>query len=79
MLPIVEFPEIIEHFAPYYESVFSEEAFIQFKRYISGLMVSENKTIEGINRLFINEVRDQSSVNRWLTGSPFCLKELNRA
>lgn len=79
MLPIVEFPEIVEHFAPYYESVFSEEAFIQFKRYISGLIVSENKTIEGINRLFVNDVRDQSSLNRLLTASPFCLKELNGA
>jgi len=79
MLPIVEFPEIVEHFAPYYESVFSEEAFIQFKRYISGLIMSENKTIEGINRLFVNEVRNQSSLNRLLTESPFCLKELNSA
>lgn len=79
MLPIVEFPEIVEHFAPYYESVFSEEAFIQFKRYISGLIVSENKTIEGINRLFVNEVRNQSSLNRLLTESPFCLEELNAA
>ncbi len=79
MLPIVEFPEIVEHYAPYYESVFSEEAFIQFKRYISGLIMSENKTIEGINRLFVNEVRNQSSLNRLLTESPFCLEELNAA
>jgi hypothetical protein len=42
--------------------VFSPEAFIQFERYISGLIVSENKTIDGINRLFVFESRNQSSL-----------------
>ena len=79
MIPIVEFPEIVERYAPFYESVFSEEAFVQFKRYISGLLVSENKTISGINQLFVNEVRSQSSLNRLLTKSPFSLEALNQA
>lgn len=79
MVPIVEFPAIVEHYAPIFEPVFSEEAFIQFKRYISGLLVSENKTITGINQLFINEVRAQSSLNRLLTSSPFSLGGLNQA
>ncbi len=79
MVPIVEFPEIVEHYAPFFEPVFSEEAFVQFKRYISGLLVSENKTISGINQLFINEVRAQSSLNRLLIISPFLLGELNQA
>jgi len=79
MIPIVEFPEIVEHYAPFFEPVFSEEAFVQFKRYISGLLVSENKTISGINQLFINEVRAQSSLNRLLTNSPFSLGVLNQA
>lgn len=79
MIPIVEFPEIVEHYAPFFENVFSEEAFVQFKRYISGLLVSENKTITGINQLFVNEVRAQSSLNRLLIISPFLLSELNQA
>ncbi len=79
MIPIVEFPEIVEHYAPFFEGVFSKEAFVQFKRYISGLLVSENKTISGINQLFINEVRAQSSLNRLLIISPFLLGELNQA
>ena len=79
MLPIVEFPEIVEHYAPYYEEVFSEEAFIQFKRYISGLILSENKTIARMNELFVKEVRNQSSLNRLLTESPFSLPALNTA
>ena len=71
MLPLVAFPEIVEYYAPHFAGVFSAEALIQFKRYISGLIVSENKTVEGINRLFVHESRNQSSLNRLLTQSPF--------
>ena len=59
--------------------MFSAEAFIEFKRYISGLIVSENKTVDGINRLFVIESRNQSSLNRLLTASPFSLEALNQA
>ena len=79
MFPLVEFPELVEHYAPFFAEVFSAEALIEFKRYISGLIVSENKTVEGINRLFVSENRNQSSLNRLLTQSPFSLEELNKA
>jgi len=79
MFPLVEFPELVQHYAPYFQSVFSAEAFIEFERYISGLIVSENKTVEGINRLCVNESRNQSSLNRLLTQSPFSLDALNQA
>lgn len=79
MIPIVEFPEIVEHYGPFYEGVFSEEAYIQFKRYISGLLVSENKTIAGMNQLFVKEKRAQSSLNGLLTSSPFSVRSLNEA
>ena len=78
MLPLVEFPELVEHYAPEFQDVFSAEAFIEFKRYISGLIVSENKTIEGINRLMVVESRNQTSLNRLLAQSPFSLDGLNR-
>jgi len=61
MLPVVELPEIVRHYAPWFEEVFSPEAWLQFQRYVSGLMVSENKTVEGINRLVVHENRHQSS------------------
>jgi len=77
--PIVNFPEIVEHYAHFYEEVFSEEAFIQFKRYISGLLLSENKTIDGINRLFVTEKRNQSSLNRLLTEYGWSQTGLNEA
>ena len=79
MYPLVEFPELVKHYAHFFEEVFSAEAFVEFERYISGLIVSENKTVDGINRLFVNESRNQSSLNRLLTESPFSLEELNRA
>ena len=79
MLPLVEFPALVRHYAPYFEKVFSPEAFIQFERYISGLLVSENKTVDGINRLVVCESRNQSSLNRLLSESPFKLDELNQA
>jgi hypothetical protein len=59
--------------------VFSAQALIQFERYVSGLIVSENKTVECINRLFVFKSRNQSSLNRMLNESPFTLADLNRA
>lgn len=79
MLPMVEIPEIVQHYAPHFVSVFSPDAFKQFQRYLTGLMVSENKTIEGINRIFVIDVRNQSSLNRLLTESPFSVEKLNSA
>jgi hypothetical protein len=78
MYPLAEFPELVQHYAPFFEEVFSAQAFIEFERYISGLIVSENKTVEGINRICVNESRNQSSLNRLLNESPFSLKELNQ-
>lgn len=71
MIPLVEIPELVRHYAPYFESVFSPEAFQQFQRYISGLIISENKTVDGINRIFVTDTRNQSSLNRLLHESPF--------
>jgi DDE superfamily endonuclease len=79
MVPLVEFPKLVQHYAPAFAGVFSPDAFIEFERYISGLIVSENKTVEGINRLFVHESRNQSSLNRLLTASPFSLEALNQA
>jgi hypothetical protein len=71
MLPLVEFPEIAQHYASWFETVFSPEALFLFQRYLSGLIISENKTVEGINMLFVIDSRNQSSLNRLLTVSPF--------
>ena len=64
MLPLVEFPQIVQHYAPWFESVFSAEALVQFQRYLSGLITSENKTVDDINRLFVIERRFRQSAAR---------------
>lgn len=72
MLPLVELPEIVRHYTPWFKTVFAdEEDLLQFQRYLSGLLVSENKTVEGINRLVVYENRNQSSLNRLLTDNSF--------
>jgi hypothetical protein len=77
MLPLVEIPDIVRHYEAFYTPVFSAEAFEHFKRYVSGLLVTENKTVEGINRMFVLDPRNQSSVNRFLKSSPFSRTNLN--
>jgi hypothetical protein len=79
MLPLVDLPDIVQHYAPFFASVFSPQALQQFQRYLSGLILSENKTVEGINRLFVLDTRHQSSLNRLLTESPFDIEALHQA
>ena len=79
MFPIVELPEIVKHYTAWFAPVFSDEALIQFQRYITGLIVSENKTVEGINRLIVHESRNQSSLNRLLTASPYSHRDAQSA
>ncbi len=78
MIPLVAIPELVQHYAPFFREVFSADAYVAFQRYISGLVVSENKTVEGINRLCVYESRNQSSLNRFLTVSPYELATLER-
>jgi len=78
MFPLVELSGIVQHYAHWFEPVFSPEALVQFQRYLSGLVISENKTVEGINRLFVVDSRNQSSLNRLLTASPFSEAALNQ-
>jgi hypothetical protein len=77
MIPLVAIPELVEHYAPHFEGVFRTHSYEYFKRYLSGLLISENKTVEAINRLFVLDMKDQSSQNRFLTEQEYDLKLLN--
>lgn len=77
MLPLVSIPDIIEHYAPKFEDLFTLGGYDNFQRYISGLLISENKTVEGINRLFSIATKNQSSLNRFLNKSPYSEEALN--
>jgi hypothetical protein len=79
MLRVGEIPELVRHYAPLFAAVFSPDAFAQFQRSGRGLIVSENKTGDGRNRLFVLDGRHQSSLNRWLTERPCSVDALKQA
>jgi len=67
MLPLVEIPPTVGQYAQNYQDLFSPEQFEHFKRYLSGLFVSDNKTLQVINGLFVIQTRNQSRWNRFFT------------
>lgn len=61
-----DYPSIVEYFSSEFKDCFSSETdYKQFKRAISGFMISDNKTIEAMNRLLIVDQIDQSNFNRF--------------
>ena len=49
MLPIVKLPSFIETILPRFSLIFNTAQLRHFGEYLTGLMVSENKTVTGIN------------------------------
>jgi SRSO17 transposase len=70
MLPWVEIPPFVKKYAKGYQDLFSPEQFEHFRRSLTGLLVSENKTIQAIKGAFVVEVKNQSSLNRFFTEYP---------
>ena len=77
MIPIIRLPTSAQEFFAPLTSVFSAHEAQQFTRYAFGLMVSDNKTITGINALFVHEPQDQSTLNRFLTHSTWSIDALH--
>jgi hypothetical protein len=76
---LVQFPSIVEKYSTYFRSCLSEEEMIYFKKVVSGFMVSENKTISGINRLFVEHTCNQSTLNRFFNDEQLDLTAINAA
>lgn len=74
---LLRYPKIVAAYSPHFEDLFSREGYVHFCRYLSGLLVSENKTVEGINRLFVLDRRNQSSCNRFLGCQNFDIDALH--
>ena len=53
-----------------FRNCFYKRSYELFVRYITGLLVSENKTVDGLNSIFVQKT-DQSNVNRLLTDYPW--------
>ena len=74
---LIDFPSIVHKYAPYFESCFSSAGYEHFKKALSGFMLSDNKTLEGINRMFLVNSRDQSSFNKFFNRQHFNLSEIH--
>ena len=75
-LPIIEKPRQLMASLDAYREVFTKPQLSHFKRLITGLIISDNKTIQEINDGF-NEC-DQSSLNKFLTLSSWDREEVER-
>jgi len=68
MLPIVEYPRIIQEFIPRFEGLLTKPQRRHFAEYLTGLITCCNKTVQGINDSFVRH-RDQSAKNHFLTAA----------
>ena len=79
---VIKMLKIVSKIAPVqdelkkYKDLFSKPQFYHFSNYVTGLIVENHSwTINNMNKLFF-ENKDQSSLNRFLTESPWDVDEL---
>jgi hypothetical protein len=77
MPAIVALPQVVEELLVQFGDCFpNEPARVHFAEYVTGLLVAEHKTVSGIAREFA-DAPDQSTLNRFLTESPWDVDHLN--
>jgi hypothetical protein len=74
-LPIKEIPARFKALLSFYKKCFTRPQYKNFRDFVLGLIVSDNKTIQEINDCFGRV--DQSSLNRFLTLSEWDTKKIN--
>lgn len=74
-MPVVCLPPVLKKKIEFFRGFFSKPQYKHFERLISGLIVSQNKTLQVINDSFGHS--DQSSLNRFVTSSDFDVDELD--
>lgn len=75
-LPIVEKPHQLTANLEMYREMFTNPQFDHFRRFVAGLIISDNKTIQEINDCF-NEC-DQSSLNKFFTLSSWDREDVEK-
>ena len=60
MIPLIAPLGLVETYSENFKSHFNADTYESFKRYLSGLLINENKTIDGINRMFVLDIQHQS-------------------
>ena len=68
---------MVEKHAKHFSKHFNNPAFEHFKTYLTGLMTSEKVNVSAISRRVVSG-KNQSSLNRFLTQSPWDRKEVNQ-
>lgn len=76
MIPITAPPLIVQTYAEKFKVFFSKPQFAHFVTYLTGLIVSTNKTVQGINNNFIAR-KDQSNLNHFITDSQWDEESVN--
>lgn len=74
-LPVKEIPKAMKSLLKDYKNYFTKSQYNHFINFVTGLIVSDNKTVQEINDCF-NKC-DQSSLNRFLTKSDWDPKKVN--
>jgi len=74
-LPIKEAPAKVKSLLSFYKKIFTRPQYKNFRDFVIGLIVSDNKTIQEIADCFGRV--DQSSLNRFLTLSEWDTKKVN--
>lgn len=77
MIPLTAHPSVVEKYSKYFSEHFNKAALEHFKTYLTGLITGEDTTVSAISRRVVSG-KDQSSLNRFLTQSPWDRKEVNR-
>ena len=73
MLPIVQFPRIVEQQASWFEPVFTtDEQRKHFREYVTGLIAGDKVTVTAINNLFLGEAATTLRQNLSTLPTPFC-------
>jgi hypothetical protein len=68
MIPITTPPALVTKYASKFRTLFYKPQFGHFITYLTGLIVSTNKTVQGINNNFLDR-KDQSNLNLFLNES----------
>ena len=77
MPAIVEFPQIVQEAIKKFGHLFVNEPERQhFGEYLTGLLLAQRKTVNGINAEFAHTT-DQSCLNRWITNVDWNVEQLN--
>jgi hypothetical protein len=77
MLPLVSVPDFVHQYARRYRDLFSPSLQDHFERYLSGLYVCDRRNAQMINDAFVVEIKDQSSLNRFLTEYEWSTEQVN--